>query len=77
MQNNIYLVIVKEKNGKRKAGVWTIPLDGTDVYAELQSMDGIKTAWIFKSKKLAMDVSEKYNQNMMNNGTYIYSERSA
>ena len=77
MQNNIYFVIVKEKFGKRKAGVWTIPLDGHDVYAELQSIEGIINAWVFKSKKLAMDFVEQYNQTMMNNHTYLYSERGA
>lgn len=74
MSNNVYLVIVKNKLGKRCAGVWTIT-SGTNLCAELQNIGNVESAEVYTSKKLAMNIADEKNKNYALNGNYAYSDR--
>lgn len=74
INTNIYVVIVKEKLGKRCAGVWTLE-SGTNICAELQNIGDVVSAEVYTSKKLAMNIADEKNKNYALNGNYAYSDR--
>lgn len=72
VQKSIFMVITICKNGKRRSGVWTFEIGKDNVYAELQNIEGIESAIVFNSKKLAMDIAKDYNDSFMADSTYLY-----
>lgn len=73
INTNIYVVIVKEKLGKRCAGVWTLE-SGANICAELQNIGNVESAEVYTSKKLAMNIADEKNKNYALNGNYAYSD---
>lgn len=73
INTNVYAVIVKEKRGKRCAGVWTFE-SGTNICAELRNIGNVVSAEVYTSKKLAMNEAEDKNKSYMMYGNYAYAD---